>query len=184
MTHFLTVLLLYALSQRISGSQGASSTATSTIAAALHIVSPAGVFLSAPYSESLFSTLNLLGFYLYLDGRITGGSLGEIETIVGGVSFGCATVVRSNGILGGLPFLYDAVLQGLHILRDGISTKEVRKLLALCTGGVLIAVGAFLPQYEAYQRFCVDVVEPDRRPWCDYTFPSIYEWVQKYYWFV
>ena len=183
-THFLTVLLLYALSRRISGSHIASSKATSIIAAALHIISPAGAFLSAPYSESFFSTLNFLGFYLYLDGRITGGYQGDIETIVAGVSFGCASVIRSNGILGGLPFLYDAVLQALHLLRNGLSPEEVRKLLALCTGGMLVALGAILPQYEAYQRFCVDVIESDRRPWCEYTLPSIYGMVQQHYWFV
>jgi GPI mannosyltransferase 2 len=183
-THFLTVLLLYALSQRISGSYKVSNTSTSIIAAALHIVSPAGAFLSAPYSESLFSTLNFLGFYLYLDGRIIGGSLGDVETIVAGFSFGCATLVRSNGILGGLPFLYDAVLHGLNLLSTGISTQGVRKLLALGAGGMLVAIGAILPQYEAYKRFCEDVVEPDRRPWCDSQFPSIYEWVQRHYWFV
>jgi GPI mannosyltransferase 2 len=176
--HFLTVLLLYALSRRVS------SSATSIIAAALHIISPAGAFLSAPYSESLFSTLNILGFYLYLDARITGGSLGGFKTIVAGISFGCATLVRSNGILGGLPFLYDAILQGLHLLRAGISTEGIRKLLALCAGGLLIALGALLPQYEAYQKFCRDVVEQDRRPWCDSQFPSIYGWVQRHYWLV
>jgi phosphatidylinositol glycan class V len=182
--HFFTVLLLYALTQRISRSNGASSSATSTIAAALHIISPAGAFLSAPCSESLFSTLSFLGFYLYLDGRIAGGSLGEVETILAGFSFGCATVVRSNGILGGLPILYDAVLQGLHLLRDGITKKGMRKLSALGAGGLLIAIGALLPQYEAYKRFCDDVVEHDRRPWCDSKFPSIYGWVQRHYWFV
>ena len=108
--------------------------------------------------------------------------MGDVETIVAGVSFGCATVVRGNGILGGLIFLYDAVLQGLHLLAHGVSTKEVRKLLALGVGGLLIALGAFLPQYEAYQRFCADVVEHDRRPWCNYAVPSIYGWVQKHYW--
>ena len=104
--------------------------------------------------------------------------------MVAGVSFGCATVIRSNGILGGLLFLYDAILHGLHLLRDGVSTRGARKLLALAVGGMLIALGAFLPQYEAYRRFCSDVVERDRRPWCDYAFPSIYVWVQGHYWFV
>jgi Gpi18-like mannosyltransferase len=183
-THFLTVLLLYALSQRIFRSHSASGTATSTIAAALHIISPAGAFLSAPCSESLFSTLNFLAFYVYLNGRITGGSLGDVETVFAGFCFGCATVVRSNGILGGLLFLYDAVLQAFDILRAGISTNGVRKLLALGAGGLLVAVGAFLPQYEAYRRFCEDAVEHDRRPWCDSLFPSIYGWVQRHYWFV
>ena len=183
-THFLTVLLLYALSQLISRSHRDSSTATSTIAAALHIISPAGAFLSAPYAESLFSTLNFLGFYLYLDGYITSGGFADFETVVAGVCFGCATIVRSNGILGGLPFLYDAVLQSLHLLRDGISTKRVRRLLALGVGGVLIALGALSPQYKAYKEYCEDVVEQDRRPWCDAQFPSIFRWVQSHYWFV
>jgi phosphatidylinositol glycan class V len=182
--HFLTVLLLYAISQFISQGERDSSTATSTIAAALHIISPAGAFLSAPYAESLFSALNFLGFYLYVDGRITSGGFGDFETVVAGVCFGCATIVRSNGILSGLPFLYDAVVQSLHILRDGISTKRVRRLFALGAGGLLVGLGALLPQYKAYRGFCESVVEQDRRPWCDSQFPSIYGWVQSYYWFV
>lgn len=183
-THFLTVLLLYALCRRILRSSGASSTSTSTIAAALHIISPAGAFLSAPYSESLFSTLNFLGFYLYLDGRISGGILGDFEAVLAGFCLGCATVVRSNGLLGGLLFLYDVVLQALDLLRSGVTINRMRKLIAVGAGGLLVGIGAFLPQYEAYRRFCEDAVKQDRRPWCDSMFPSIYGWVQQHYWFV
>jgi len=110
------------------------------------------------------------------------GPLGEVETLVAGISIGCATVVRSNGILGGLLFLYDAVLQVVHLLRDGISTKGVRKLLALGVGGALVAFGAFLPQYEAYQGFCRADVQHERRPWCDHAIPSIFAFVQQHYW--
>jgi hypothetical protein len=183
-THFLTVLLLYALSRRILKGAGASSRSTPTIAASLHIISPAGAFLSAPYSESLFSTLNFLGFYLYLGGRSSGGILGDFKAVLAGFCFGSASVVRSNGLLGGLLFVYDVVLQALDLLRSGVTINGTRKLIALGAGGLLVGTGAFLPQYEAYRRFCGGTPRHDRRPWCDALIPSIYGWVQRHYWFV
>ncbi len=161
-----------------------NQTATSLLAAVVHIVSPAGAFLSAPCSESLFSCLNFLGFYFYVDGRNSTSLNQNLETVLAGLVIGCATIVRSNGILSGLPFLYDAALQLFNLFRNGSSVRKIRRLSALVGGGCLIAVGAAFPQYLAYIEYCTNAVQRERRPWCDFTFPSIYGWVQQHYWFV
>ena len=179
-THFLTIIMLYRLSQLLLRNQST----TSLLAAIIHIVSPAGAFLSAPYSESLFSCLNFLGFYLYVDTRNGTSLYQNLETVIAGLVFGCATIVRSNGIFSGLPFLYDAALQLVDLLRNGSSAKKVSALSALIGGGCLIAVGAACPQYLAYREYCTNPVQHERRPWCDFTFPSIYAWVQQHYWSV
>ena len=163
---------------------GQPDTVTSLLAAILHIISPAGAFLSAPCSESLFSCLNFLGFYLYICGRKSTSVQQNLETVLAGFVIGCATIVRSNGVLNGLPFLYDAALQLFDILRDGSSVKKVRDLSALISGGCLIAVGAAFPQYLAYREYCINTVGHERQPWCDFAVPSIYGWVQQHYWFV
>lgn len=84
------------------------------IAAALHVFSPAGLFLSAPYAESLFSLLSFLGhlFYAYSHHKPNGARYYKHKAwlLASGLCFGLATTVRSNGVLFGLIFAYDALL--------------------------------------------------------------------------
>lgn len=81
------------------------------ISAALHILSPAGLFLSAPYAESLFSLLSILGHSFYVFScELPGTSRdyrNDARLLASGVFFGLATTVRSNGILAGLIFAFD-----------------------------------------------------------------------------
>lgn len=183
-SHFLTVVILYALSQRVLRSYGHQETATSVLAAILHIISPAGAFLSAPYSESLFSFFHFLGLYLYIGSRMHISKHADLDIVLAGLCIGCAAVVRSNGILSGLPFLYDAILQLLDILKHGASAKKLRKMSVVIIAGCLIAAGLALPQFLAYKEYCKGTIQHERRPWCNSTFPSIYGFVQKHYWCV
>ena len=156
------------------------------LAAFLHIICPAGVFLSAPYSESLFSAWNNLGFCLYVRAIMeesSGLSMRRAMLIVGsGLCIGLAALTRSNGLLGGLVFLMDAVLTARTILLQGSSGALVSKLFALLCGGSLIALGFAVPQVVAYAEYCVNTNVVDLRPWCRRLPPSIYIWVQDRYW--
>lgn len=62
--HGLSVLVLYCLGCAIfSGRKGRM---LAFIAACLHIFSPAGLFLSAPYGESTYALLSFTGYFLFV----------------------------------------------------------------------------------------------------------------------
>ncbi|KAG5519062.1 hypothetical protein PMAC_002148 [Pneumocystis sp. 'macacae'] len=67
-----------------------------------------------------------------------------------------ASTIRSNGLLWSIFFLYPTF-----------------------TWIYLVGIGFFWTQYRAYVKFC----RPKKlRNWCSASFPSIYSFVQSYYW--
>lgn len=158
----------------------------SFITALLYALSPAGVFLSAPYTESLFALCNLLGIYLYMLGLV--GSKTSEDTfrsilfLPAGVAFAVATVIRSNGILSGALFGLDAIHTLYDVLKHGANLRLVVKLFALISGGAILATGMIIPQYIAYREFCSSIIAQERRSWCQQTIPSIFTFTQSHYW--
>ncbi|KAK5102331.1 ER membrane glycoprotein subunit of the GPI transamidase complex-like protein [Exophiala xenobiotica] len=187
--HYLSVILLWRIAGLLGQENGKSNNTRSTpyIAACLHIISPAGIFLSAPYAEAPFSCLNMLGFWLYLQAHSNTESSTTRKCcalIMSGMSFGGATMMRSNGILSGIPFLIDALrssLVALKDLREGrVNWSRVLALLATMVAGLATAAGLALPQYLAYQEYCNR--SGDVRSWCYSRLPLIYSFVQSHYW--
>jgi phosphatidylinositol glycan class V len=154
----------------------------SLVAAILHILSPAGLFLSAPYAESSFALLSFSGHLFFAlsckDERRQ--TWRDIYTVLAGMLFGLATAFRSNGILNGIPFAWEAFrhLPRLHLR----PWDTVRRLAALGLGGVCVAAGSVVPQAVAFLRFCSGVSGAQLRPWCRGYLPSIYTFVQQHYW--
>ncbi|KAH2309054.1 ER membrane glycoprotein subunit of the GPI transamidase complex-like protein [Aspergillus fumigatus] len=179
-----SVLVLYRLSVNIFGGDTAKQKTLCFLSAALHIISPAGAFLSAPYGEALFSLLNISGLYLYsssvLDAATNHRLSRDLKLLAAAVLISAATAVRSNGILGGVLFAYDALLQLPQILSRGLSLAVVSRLAVIVLGGCVIALGMAVPQYIAFNAFCMTSNAP--RPWCGWTIPSIYRFVQEKYW--
>lgn len=181
--HLLSCLMLYQLSWTICPAFADLNPAQfSFLAAGLHIISPAGMFLSAPYSESSFSFFNFLGFYVFAESlkeySRTRKLKSEILMLLSGVIFGVATTIRGNGLLGGL-------LYGLEGVKELIEppNPRIRRLSSIVLGGCLMAVCAMLPHFLAYSHFCVNVNPNEkRRPWCSHQIPSIFAWVQSHYW--
>lgn len=100
-----------------------------------------------------------------------------------GVLFASATLIRGNGLLSGLIYLYDVVSLLPRILTLQLNHLEIRRLFVTCVSGVLIAAGFIGPQYVAYEEYCVtDGSRAEVRPWCHERLPSIYTWVQSNYW--
>ncbi|KAK2882626.1 hypothetical protein FQN49_000165 [Arthroderma sp. PD_2] len=183
LSHYLSVVVLYKLSKATFKGDAQKSNALPFLASALHIISPAGAFLSAPYGEAPFSFLNFLGYYVFItalnDERQGSLYLRDAKFLSAGALFAAATMVRSNGLLSGLLFVYDAVF-GLHqVTTKGLSWHILRRLAMVGVGGSLILTGIVGPQYVAYKEFCLAEVP---RPWCNRLLPSIYTWVQTYYW--
>lgn len=182
--HYLSVLALYRLSINIFGHATATQRLICLLSAALHIICPAGAFLSAPYGESAFSFLNISGFYFYTSSLISehNGRTAwrDFQVVTAAVSFAIATMVRSNGILSGFLFGYDAGILAWTTLTQGPSLRKSRRLGVIVFGGCIVALGMIVPQILAYRIYCAS--QEDLRPWCNSRLPSIYAWVQAYYW--
>lgn len=184
--HYLSVLALYLLSVNIFGLSTTKRKLVCFLSAALHIICPGGAFLSAPYGESIFSFLNISGFYLYSSSLISekkGCSTSRDLCVLGSaLLFAIATTVRSNGILSGFLFAYDALFLSWTIMTKGPSIQAIRRLLVIGLSGATVALGTLIPQAVAFDEYCL--AEGDLRPWCTWVLPSIYTWVQGFYWYV
>lgn len=186
--HLLSVLMLHELTSIMYlKSTTTRISSLCLLAAGLHIISPAGIFLSAPYAESSFSFLNFAGCYLYAKAMLmhSEGRKFQRDALVlfSGVIFGIATTFRGNGLLSGLLLVWDALVCGARILQSVDIVSNARHLLTVSISGLLMACIAIVPQYLAYDEYCVHgSVDSDKRPWCSNWPPSIYTWVQRQYW--
>ncbi|KAI0188750.1 GPI mannosyltransferase 2 [Xylaria flabelliformis] len=175
MSHFLSALVLHKLGLTIS-----KNSRMSLVAAILHILSPGGLFLSAPYSESPYALLSFAGYLFFakavLSDRRTIAH--DASLIASGLWFGFAVNFRSNGTLNGILFAAEL----LREISLSPTASSIRRRLALIIGGSAIAVGFVIPQAVAYRTYCYDMVDAELRPWCTKPLPSIYTFVQEHYW--
>ncbi|KAK3503404.1 GPI mannosyltransferase 2 [Neurospora crassa] len=184
-SHLLASLVLYHLTLLLPLSGFNSSPQKrrklALLASLLHIFSPAGLFLSAPYAESSCALFSFLGWWFYaqswlsdqdgttaVSGKISGVERGltlkgDLRLLLAGLSFGLATLFRSNGILNGLPFAWEVltILSGFVITTSGGRgsgriplLKTLRRLIALGLGGIFVAAGSIVPQTVAWLRYC------------------------------
>jgi phosphatidylinositol glycan class V len=177
-SHGASVFVLYSLGLAVFPQSSAPK--LSFIAACLLILSPAGLFLSAPYGESTFALFAFLGCLLFVRSFPLVGQknyYGDLLIIASGVMFGLATTVRSNGLLYGIPLLEEA-LRVLYSVKDGLNLPVISRLTATGIGGISIALGFLLPQYIAYQELCGE----SPAVWCTRTMPSVYTYIQEHYW--
>jgi len=180
--HLFSVLVLFSLTLAVFAQRSAWLAFT---AASLHIISPAGLFLSAPCAESSCALLSFVGCYLFTkslggNGPVTASH--DILVLLSGISFGIATTFRSNGILNGLLLLEEA-FRTLWNLKTSFQISSIRRLVATGLGGVSVATGFLLPQYIAYSEYCGQS-DVNTRLWCKRALPSIYTFVQDHYWYV
>ena len=190
--HLLAVLLLYRLGCQLW--LGAAGRTVAFVAACLHVLSPAGLFLSAPYAEGSCALFSFAGYIAFAAGRkaepaASGAGLslkGDLLRLLAGVYFGVATLFRSNGLLNGIVFAYEAVVGSFAFVRQP-SLPLFRRLVFVGLGGLSVAAGSVVPQTLAYLQFCMapsGVPGEELRPWCTTRLPSIYNFVQDHYWYV
>merc|ERR1711939_997164 len=164
LSHLLSVLAVFGLTRVLFFNY---SVTFAFKAAALHIISPAGLFLSSPYAESSCALLSFAGCLLFTKSIVHGGpktGTHDLLVVLAGICFGIATTFRSNGILNGLLLLEEA-FRTLLALRDGIQFGVMRRLLATGLGGMCVGAGFLIPQYIAYSEYC-EGTDTDVRPWC------------------
>ena len=161
------------------------------VTAVLHVFSPAGIFLSAPYAESVFAAVSFVGYLIYLSyvrECVTSGQgaptvQADAKVIVAGAILGIATSIRSNGLMNGLLFAYDLVDHISSNLCLTTSVATLRHIACIIIGGLCVAMGYVYPQWLAYQEYCSkDADDGGQRPWCKEYLPSIYSFVQSHYW--
>lgn len=177
--HLTAVLALYRLTMLLS-----NDNKLAFVASALHVFSPAGVFLSAPYAESPFAALAFVGNLLFALGiKNKREPMKRFVLIVGaGIVFGLSTSFRTNGLASGALFAVGAINCLMALMKEP-SVGRVLALAAPGIGGLCVAAGSVIPQYFAWKRYCHDALpELGPRPWCSRTIPSIYEFVQEEYW--
>lgn len=183
--HLLSVLVLHSLLAVILTRRQHGNVAF--VASTLHILTPASLFYCAPYSEALFSLLNLTGMLFYAQSKasVTEGGLAltvDAYMLGSGFVFALATLMRSNGLLSGLIFLYDVTRYLPQIKTGQLNFWTIRKIVVTCIAGLTIALGFLLPQYIAYKEYCGQGAILHPRPWCQRSLPSIYSFVQSHYW--
>lgn len=174
-SHLLSALVLYKLSLTVS-----KNLQTSFVSAVLHILSPAGLFLSAPCSESPYALLSFIGYLFFAKAVLTDGRTfaHNVSLVASGLWFGFAVNFRSNGTLNGIPFAMELFRE----LSLPPTVTSIQRRLALIAGGSVVAIGFVAPQIVAYRTYCYDVVDSELRPWCTKRLPSIYTFVQEHYW--
>ncbi|EME44970.1 glycosyltransferase family 76 protein [Dothistroma septosporum NZE10] len=185
--HFIAVLVLYQLTETIFPAGRGKRKEIAFIAACLHTLSPAGLFMSAPYGESTFAAANFTGMFCYARAAQNRDSEGRVSTriaaytLCSGLAFSAAALIRGNGLLSGLVFAWDAAayLEQVPSMLRGQSLSSVVHLVSTLLAGMLIALAYALPQVDAYLHYCTG---NDDRPWCSQSIPSIYTWVQSHYW--
>lgn len=175
------------------------------LAALLFSLSPAGVFMAAAYSESIFAFLAFSAMW-----RLERG-----QSWLAGLLFSLASGARANGMVNAGFFLYSRGKSFALQLQAGPASRRKlpllwKQVLSLASSAALVCAGVFLPfalfQYYAYVRFCgpgtglgqaipepllqlardkgyrVAGVGGDKPPWCSQRFPVVYSYIQDTYW--
>ncbi|KAK4624164.1 GPI mannosyltransferase 2 [Fulvia fulva] len=187
LTHLIAVLVLYQLTESIVPAPRGKKKEIAFITACLHILSPAGLFLSAPYGESTFAAVNFTGMLFYAKAQQECDMSQSrplnvaLYTVCSGIAFSVAALMRSNGLLSGLILAWDAVayIKQIPLMLRGQLISSLVHLCSTLVAGSLIALAYALPHLEAYLHYCTG---DDDRPWCSRSIPSIYSWVQSHYW--
>ncbi|KAI4851354.1 mannosyltransferase [Aureobasidium sp. EXF-8845] len=141
-SHLVSVFMLYGLVHNLPIMDKPQRRKIALIAASMHIFSSAGLFLSAPYAESLFSMLNFLGVFIH-----TGipyemplekyGPSSLIRLLLSGVCFGLATTVRSNGVFSGLIFFHHVYM----LLHSKIDIRTIVTVAVIGLSAAMILAG-------------------------------------------
>jgi len=167
MYHLLALIPLYYLTRRLFPLQRSLATVTCI----LHAFSPAGAFLLAGNTESLFNFLSFCGMALFHSG----------QRLLPALIWSVAGTVRSNAVLWAGFFGWDA-LREILLWSDynGGLLNMVRKIAYLGVCGVISLGGFAWWQYSAWEQYC-NCSTPQE--WCSSRLPLIYSHVQAKYWY-
>lgn len=161
-------ILLYLLTMEVSRDRGLALTSS-----ALFCFNPASVFMCAVYSESLFACLSFAGMLL----------VAKHKPALAALVCGLAVAARSNGTVLAGYVIYFHSLSVVRMFANGrwsilSVTKNALSMVAEI-GMVLLPLVIF--QWYGHKLYCSTVLM-DRPPWCDWTIPLPYSYIQSHYW--
>ena len=128
------------------------------------VASPAAVFFSVPYSESLFAALAFGGVAMLAQRRPWAAT----------AHFALAACTRANGCLFAFVLLFDSAALGLSLPRarwPGFALATTARL-------GLVAAPPMMIDALSFRRWCVG----PRPLWCEQAWPSLYAHVQNTHW--
>lgn len=177
LAHYLSCLLLYVLTKRVFHNSGVKVEHLAFYSSVALTFSPAGVFLTAPYSEPLcmFLTISALLFREFsLDKSVNASkSIREspsVKTswlyILSGTLVALAFAVRSNAVFLGIVYLVDLA-----------SCIDRRGFILATIAGSQLFLAVVVSQVVPYMALC-----PDRGEWCNGRIPSFLWFAQSHYW--
>jgi phosphatidylinositol glycan class V len=185
LAHFLSVLVLYSLSKSVTIVSKAGY--MPFIASTLHVLSPAGLFMSAPVAESLFSLFHISAMLAYCSSSRSPVDKHErhlksdMYVLLSGALFAVACTMRSNGLFSGILYAYDLFALIFRLMSAPATAQVWRNATAVVTAGVIVLVGFLYPQIAAYRQYCRHL-HGDNPTWCNALPPSITTHVQSHYW--
>lgn len=180
--------LLYQLTQRMFNDINKSWNA-----ALVYCFNPATIFFSAAYSETMFAYAS---FYLMLECKKPGNKNFRFFRI--GAALTACLLCRSNGLIAlGFPLYFYA----RHLVLKGKEYWQLTKMVVTIVGALAILHTYYFYIYRLYcmpsvtvdhpqhvldyaeeRKYLVSGQGPEGSPWCQYTLPFPYTYVQSHYW--
>lgn len=184
--HFGTCIILYYLTFEMfktSSLFAKSLLRFSLVSSIIYIISPAGIFLTASYSEGPCAFFSMVSIYLreisinrenfdLLNSKtsLKTNWIYKVTYILSGTMVSIAYGIRINCLLLGSMFLFD-------LYEFGIRNRDITdSIFPLISGGQLFVSIVALNWYT-YAIFC-----PARGEWCQQWIPSLFSYAQSHYW--
>jgi len=170
----LSALVLYRLGMVVLNNERLAR-----LAALLYCITPASIFMSAMYTESMFALLVFTGHLL----------LEHNFHMLAAFVVALAGCTRSNSMVYVLFFVYRFLQRNAQQFFPRPDEKTqflvlIRNLVWLAAQCSVILLPLLYYEYRNYVRYCSGLADDGTslRPWCDQLLPSVYNYVQRAYW--
>lgn len=148
-----------------------------------YVISPAGIFMTAPYSESPCAFFSMGALYLRevsinrenfrhsnSSNSLKAHWVYKVSYLLSGLLVGLAYGIRINCILLGILFVYD-------LYEFGVKNQDRHDSMFALASGFQLFVSIVISSWYPYSVFC-----PARGEWCHYWIPSLFQYAQSHYW--
>lgn len=156
-------------------------------ALALFVLSPAAMFLTAPYSEAIAALFSFQCLYLRERSLVVHYGTPIIHKplyLASGVAAAVAYGFRANCLLLGLIYVYDLggvahFLSKSSVMAGAMDNASFSTRLLPIVAGLILGSGFLASQIYNYMAVCYG---SDRGEWCSARIPSLFTYAQAHYW--
>lgn len=186
--HFLAALTLFHYTKLVFFNARLFAPEKVALAAlALFIVSPAAMFLTAPYSEAIAAFLSFLCLFLRERALVVNFGTPRINKpiyLASGFAAALAYGFRANCLLLGLVYVYDLAglanfLSKTSVITGAMSNGGMLTRMMPLVAGLVVGFGFLASQVYNYMAVCYN---SDRGEWCSARIPSLFTYAQAHYW--